>query len=126
MLLTDPFTFPAEGVLDRLRAKAPGLQVVGGMASAAQSPGGNRLVLDDAIHVDGAVGVLLDPAVVSGTVVSQGCRPVGQAVRRHPGHRERDPRPGRAPRASTGCARSSPPSRRTTASWSSTGSTWAR
>jgi small ligand-binding sensory domain FIST len=78
LLLTDPFTFPADGVLDRLQAKAPGLRVIGGMASAARMAGGNRLVLDDAIHTDGAVGVLLDPSVVSGTVVSQGCRPVGQ------------------------------------------------
>jgi small ligand-binding sensory domain FIST len=79
LLVTDPFTIPIDGVLDRLRAKAPGLQVIGGMASAARGPGGNRLVLDGAVHDRGAVGVLLGPAVVSGTVVSQGCRPVGQA-----------------------------------------------
>jgi len=79
LLLTDPFTIPVDGVLDRLRAKAPGLQVIGGMASAARGPGGNRLVLDDAVHDTGAVGVLLGSSAVSGTVVSQGCRPVGQA-----------------------------------------------
>lgn len=79
LLLTDPFTFPADGALHRWRAKAPALTVVGGMASAARGPGGNRLVLDEAVHDRGAVGVLLDPSVVSGTVVSQGCRPVGQA-----------------------------------------------
>jgi small ligand-binding sensory domain FIST len=78
LLLTDPFTLPADGVLERLRAKAPGLRVIGGMASAATHPGGNRLVLDGEVHVDGAVGVLVDPAVVAGTVVSQGCRPVGR------------------------------------------------
>jgi small ligand-binding sensory domain FIST len=53
--------------------------VIGGMASAARAPGGNRLVLDDAVHQDGAVGVLLPATTVCGTVVSQGCRPVGQA-----------------------------------------------
>jgi small ligand-binding sensory domain FIST len=79
LLLTDPFSLPADGVLDRLAAKAPGLQVVGGMASAARCPGGNRLVLDGEVHETGAVGALLDPTMVSGTVVSQGCRPVGQA-----------------------------------------------
>ena len=47
------------------------------MASAARGPGGNRLVLDGAIHDDGAVGVLLDAAASPTTVVSQGCRPVG-------------------------------------------------
>ncbi len=79
ILLTDPFTFPADGFLERLQQSAPGLTVIGGMASAARSPGGNRLVLDGAVHDSGAVGVLLDPSAVSGTVVSQGCRPVGQA-----------------------------------------------
>jgi small ligand-binding sensory domain FIST len=78
LLLTDPFTLPADGVLDRLQAKAPGVRVIGGMASAARQAGGNRLVLDGAVHTDGAVGVLLDADVVVATVVSQGCRPVGQ------------------------------------------------
>jgi small ligand-binding sensory domain FIST len=79
LLLTDPFTFPADGFLERLHASSPGLTVVGGLASGARAPGGNRLVLDDAVHDGGAVGVLVDPAAVSGTVVSQGCRPVGLA-----------------------------------------------
>jgi small ligand-binding sensory domain FIST len=49
------------------------------MASAAQGPGGNRLVLDGDVHAEGAVGVLLAGAPVVSTVVSQGCRPVGSA-----------------------------------------------
>ena len=79
LLLADPFSIPTDGMLGRLRAKAPTVQVVGGMASTGRAPGGNRLVLDDAVFDNGAVGVLLDSGVVSGTVVSQGCRPVGQA-----------------------------------------------
>jgi small ligand-binding sensory domain FIST len=79
LLLTDPFSFPADGFLDRLAETAPELVVVGGMASGAQSPGGNRLVLDDEVHDGGAVGVLLDPETVTATVVSQGCRPIGRA-----------------------------------------------
>ena len=35
-------------------------------------------MLDGAIHDDGAVGVLLDAAASPTTVVSQGCRPIGQ------------------------------------------------
>jgi small ligand-binding sensory domain FIST len=64
-------------VVEQLATLRPDLRVVGGMASAARGPGGNRLVLDGAVHHDGAVGVLLDPAVPVRTVVSQGCRPVG-------------------------------------------------
>jgi small ligand-binding sensory domain FIST len=79
VLLTDPFTIPAEGVLARLQTKAPGVRAIGGMASAGRGPGGNRLLLDDAVYDSGAVGVLLEGSTVGDTVVSQGCRPVGQA-----------------------------------------------
>ena len=50
----------------------------GRLASAAGRPGGNRLVLGQQVFNDGAVGVLLDPGVEVRTVVSQGCRPIGQ------------------------------------------------
>jgi small ligand-binding sensory domain FIST len=77
ILLADPFSFPVDGFLGRLNDDRPGLQVIGGAASAARGPGGNRLVLDDAVGTTGAVGVFLDGVTVR-TVVSQGCRPVGQ------------------------------------------------
>jgi small ligand-binding sensory domain FIST len=80
LLLGDPFSFPADGLLKRLNAEAPGVRVVGGMASAAQAPGRNRLVLDDQIVADGAVGVVLDGSVRIRTVVSQGCRPIGRPM----------------------------------------------
>jgi small ligand-binding sensory domain FIST len=79
LLVADPFTFPVEAFLGRLAEDRPGLQVIGGMASAAQGPGGNRLVLDGDVRAEGAVGVLLSGPPVVTTVVSQGCRPVGSA-----------------------------------------------
>jgi small ligand-binding sensory domain FIST len=78
LLLADPFTFPADAFLSRLNEDMPGLRVLGGLASAARGPGGNRLALNDAITSDGAVGVFLDAAVDIRTVVSQGCRPIGR------------------------------------------------
>ena len=51
--------------------------MIGGLASAAARPGGNRLALDGEVSSEGAVGVLLDGADVR-TIVSQGCRPVGR------------------------------------------------
>jgi small ligand-binding sensory domain FIST len=78
LLLADPFTFPVDGVLRVLDAARPELQVVGGMASAAAGPGGNRLVADDRVVERGAVGVLLGPDAAVDAVVAQGCRPVGQ------------------------------------------------
>lgn len=80
VLLPDPFTCPVDRMLSELAAIAPDLAVVGGMASAARHPGGNRLVLDGQLHTGGAVGVLLPPSVPVRTVVSQGCRPIGSPL----------------------------------------------
>lgn len=77
LLLPDPFTFPTDDLLRRMEEDRPGLPVVGGMASAARAPGGNRLVIDDRVVTAGAVGAFLGPGVEVATVVSQGCRPVG-------------------------------------------------
>ncbi|HVL92397.1 MAG TPA: FIST N-terminal domain-containing protein [Acidimicrobiales bacterium] len=78
LLLADPFSFPAQAFYADLAGRHPGLPVVGGNASAARGPGGNRLVLDGRLHTDGAVGVLVGPGVEVETVVSQGCRPIGR------------------------------------------------
>jgi small ligand-binding sensory domain FIST len=77
LLLPDPFSFPTDDLLRRMEEDRPGLPVVGGMASVARMPGGNRLVIDDRVVTEGAVGAFLGPEVEVTTVVSQGCRPVG-------------------------------------------------
>ncbi len=76
LLLADPFSFPLDAFLARLRDDRPDLQVIGGAASAARGPGGNRLVLDGQLTASGAVGVFIGGLPVR-AVVSQGCRPVG-------------------------------------------------
>jgi small ligand-binding sensory domain FIST len=78
VLLGDPFSLPAEEVLEGLVDRAPRVRVVGGLASAGTRPGANRLVLDGRIHTDGAVGVAIAGGAPVGTVVSQGCRPLGE------------------------------------------------
>jgi small ligand-binding sensory domain FIST len=78
LLLADPFTFPVDGFLSRANEDLPGLQIIGGLASAAGHPGGNRLVLDGAVVTSGAVGVFVDGDVQVRTLVSQGCRPIGR------------------------------------------------
>jgi small ligand-binding sensory domain FIST len=77
LLIPDPFSFPTDDLLRRLETDRPGMPVVGGMASAARAAGGNRLVIDDRVVTDGAVGAFLGDGVEVTTVVSQGCRPVG-------------------------------------------------
>jgi len=75
-LLVDPFTFPAGQFLASLNEAYERVPLVGGIAAGGGRPGAQALILDDAVHSEGAVG-----AVVSGppvfTVVSQGCRPIG-------------------------------------------------
>ena len=78
LLLADPFSFPAGTALAEL-ARAD-VTAIGGLASAARGPGGNRLVLDGRLYDDGAVGVLVPPGHVVEPLVSQGCRPLGEPM----------------------------------------------
>lgn len=78
LVVTDPYSFPSDAFLDQLRRQRPGVTVVGGLASAARGPGGNRLALDDTIGSSGAVGVVLPADLAVTMVVSQGCRPAGE------------------------------------------------
>lgn len=77
LMLTDPFSFPADAFLARVNSDIPGLPVIGGLASSGNRPGGNRLVLDDLVTDNGAVAIALTGGLEVKTVVSQGCRPVG-------------------------------------------------
>jgi small ligand-binding sensory domain FIST len=77
LLLADPFTFDIERCLGAFNRHAPGVRVVGGMASAGQRPGSNAIVLNDWIAHEGGVGLVLGGALRADVVVSQGCRPVG-------------------------------------------------
>jgi small ligand-binding sensory domain FIST len=80
LLLADPWSFPTAELLEGLREQAGiELPVVGGMASAGRAAGGNRLLLDDRVHSDGAVAVVVGGVEVD-TVVSQGCRPIGEPM----------------------------------------------
>ena len=77
VVLVDPFSTATEALLQRLDQLAPGIPVVGGVASWASAPGRNRLAQDGAITNSGLVGVTLRGNVRVSTIVSQGCRPVG-------------------------------------------------
>jgi small ligand-binding sensory domain FIST len=80
ILLADPYSFAVDLLLQGLANEHPGLPVLGGMASAATGPGGNRLALNETVFSDGAVGVLVGPGITVSTVVSQGCRPIGRPL----------------------------------------------
>src|SRR5262245_18760235 len=59
LLLGDPYSFPTDFFLDQVNGESAGLRVLGGMASGMRGRGEARLLLDEAVHDHGAVGVLL-------------------------------------------------------------------
>jgi small ligand-binding sensory domain FIST len=79
LLICDPFTFPADLLLQHLNDDLPGSLVIGGNASGAEQAGGTILFHDRSIRRDGAVGARLAGSVASRTLVSQGCRPIGRS-----------------------------------------------
>ena len=75
-MLVDPYSFPAEPLLDQIADDQPGMPVLGGLASAGGGPGSGVLFCDDQVVSDGAVGVTVAGVDVF-PVVSQGARPIG-------------------------------------------------
>lgn len=80
LLLAEPFSFPADFLLEQLSDEHPQTPVVGGMASGATKPGDNRLFFGRQSLSSGAVGCLLRGPVSVNSLVSQGCRPIGQKL----------------------------------------------
>jgi small ligand-binding sensory domain FIST len=74
----DPFSTPLQQFMPALAKLAPGLPLVGGMASSSRKEGGNRLICNDAVHSEGLVGVTIGGPIEVETIVSQGCRPIGR------------------------------------------------
>jgi small ligand-binding sensory domain FIST len=77
IVLGDPFSLDMDRVLGLFNRWAPGVRVVGGLASAAMKPGGNTLVLNDWSAREGGLGIALHGALRVDVVVSQGCEPIG-------------------------------------------------
>lgn len=77
LLVGDPFSLDIERVLTLFNRFAPGVRVVGGMASAGTRAHTNTLALNDWHSPDGAVAIALHGALRVDVVVSQGCAPIG-------------------------------------------------
>jgi small ligand-binding sensory domain FIST len=80
LLFGDPFTFPIDLFLRRVNEDSPGVRVLGGMASGIRSAGQCRLLFQDTVEDQGAAGVLLQGSLGLRSIVSQGCRPIGQPL----------------------------------------------
>lgn len=77
ILFADPFSTPMQDVLTVIEERYPGARALGGLAGGAQDLGENRLFLDDQVYRDGLVGLALGGNISVRTVISQGCRPIG-------------------------------------------------
>jgi len=76
ILLPDPWSFPTDPLLHDLAARAPGVPVIGGLASARRPDERSVLFHNDEVAPGGAVGVRLDDVELL-PCVSQGATPVG-------------------------------------------------
>lgn len=78
LLFADPFSTPMQDVLAVLEERYPGTRALGGLAGGGQDLGENRLFLDGEVYTDGLVGVSLSGHLAVHSVISQGCRPIGE------------------------------------------------
>jgi len=76
-LLADPFSSALHTVLDHADAEAPGVPILGGLASGGNRTGENRLFYNSHEIRHGAIGLIVRGGPRVRSVVSQGCRPVG-------------------------------------------------
>jgi small ligand-binding sensory domain FIST len=77
LVLPDPFLIDSNQFLGQINQAYPKCSVVGGLASAGSQPRENVLILNNKIYDEGLAGVVLTGNIAVETVVSQGCRPVG-------------------------------------------------
>jgi small ligand-binding sensory domain FIST len=80
LLLMDPFSVQAIDLVRQFSEAYPSAPIIGGLASGGQQRGESKLFLDGKVIEEGAVGVALAGKISLRTVVSQGCRPIGQPL----------------------------------------------
>lgn len=78
LMFADPFSFPAGHLAATVNRDRPGLRVIGGIAAGVQAEGDARLILGGAVAAAGAVAVAIHGRARVDTLVSQGCRPIGE------------------------------------------------
>jgi small ligand-binding sensory domain FIST len=81
VFLADPFSVRGDEFLAGVDFAYPNSKKVGGLASGAQSMGGNALYLGDKIYSTGLIGIALSGDIEVDTIVAQGCRPIGEPMK---------------------------------------------
>lgn len=80
LLLGDPFTVAIEKLARGLNEAYPQIPIVGGLASGSSDEQVTHLFQDATVHAEGALLVFIEGAVRLETVVSQGCKPIGEPM----------------------------------------------
>ena len=78
LLFADPFSTPIESVFAEIEECCPGAPAIGGVASGGSDLGENRMVYNGKIVTEGITGIALWGSVTIRTLVSQGCKPIGE------------------------------------------------
>ena len=80
IMFGEPFSTPVTRLLPALDLARSGRGAfVGGFASGASQPGQNHLIIDERVEQFGVAGISLSGPIEIGTLVSQGCRPIGDS-----------------------------------------------
>jgi small ligand-binding sensory domain FIST len=79
IMLSDPYSFPTDAVLDGIADAAPGVPVLGGLSSGRSPMGEAVLFFDGRVVEEGAVGVCLNGVELL-PCVSQGAAPLGREM----------------------------------------------
>ncbi len=125
IVLGEPYSFPADLLLERLNEDQPGIPVVGGMASGGYAPGENKLLLGrrDARHRRSRRARFRERAHPQYRLA--GLPSHRPALRRHQGGAQRDPGAGRPAAAGAVAGAVSHAAAAQTVSCSTAACTWA-
>jgi small ligand-binding sensory domain FIST len=80
ILMVDPSTIEAEGLLKSLDTAYPHVPKIGGLISGVDEPGDAALLMNDRVLRHGALGIGMRGRIEIQTAVAQACRPVGEPM----------------------------------------------
>jgi small ligand-binding sensory domain FIST len=78
VVLTDPYTFDPEHLIQGLAEAYPGTPILGGLASGGSRQQGTMLFLNGDVYTSGAIVLALGGAYTIQAVVAQGATPIGE------------------------------------------------
>ncbi len=78
-VLADPYSIEINNLLGAFNKTYPLCPVIGGLASGGLKAGENTLFLNNTFYDEGCIGLSMQGDIRVETVVSQGCRPIGES-----------------------------------------------